>query len=125
MDGPFSDVIGKNIFAEKDDDEVILCLNYDGKFGLNNMNSYFQNANSNGEPIAWQEWTYKIGDQILFNDSKRFSILYNNLKGKIVNIEKTPNDISFTINIATNLTKDLCEKKRNRIYISARRFNMY
>ena len=21
---------------------VILCLNYDGKFGLNNMNSYFQ-----------------------------------------------------------------------------------
>lgn len=110
MDGPFSDVIGKNIFAEKDDDEVILCLNYDGKFGLNNMNSYFQNANSNGEPIAWQEWTYKIGDQILFNDSKRFSILYNNLKGKIVNIEKTPNDISFTINIATNLTKDLCEK---------------
>lgn len=110
MDGPFSDVIGKNIFAEKDDDEIILCLNYDGKFGLNNMNSYFQNANSNGEPIAWQEWTYKIGDQILFNDSKRFSILYNNLKGKIVNIEKTPNDISFTINIATNLTKDLCEK---------------
>ena len=110
MDGPFSDVIGKNIFAEKDDDEVILCLNYDGKFGLNNMNSYFQNANSSGEPIAWQEWTYKIGDQILFNDSKRFSILYNNLKGKIVNIEKTPNDISFTIDIATNLTKDLCEK---------------
>lgn len=110
MDGPFSDIIGEKIFAEKYDDEVILCLNYDGKFGLNNMNSYFQNDNSSGEPIAWQEWTYKIGDPILFNDSQRFSILYNNLKGKIVNIEKTSNDISFTIDVATNLTKDLCEK---------------
>lgn len=110
MDGPFSDEIGEKIFAEKDDDEVILCLNYDGKFGLNNMNSYFQNDNSNGEPIAWQEWTYKIGDHILFNDSQRFSILYNNLKGKIVNIEKSSREISFTIDVFTNLTKDLCEK---------------
>lgn len=110
MDGPFSDEIGENIFSEKDDDEVILCLNYDGKFGLNNMNSYFQNDNSSGEPIAWQEWTYKIGDHILFNDSQRFSILYNNLKGKIANIEKSSNEISFTIDVFTNLTKDLCEK---------------
>ncbi len=110
IDGPFSDNIGENIFRDKEEDEVVLCLNYDGKFGLNNMNSYFQNDNSCGEPIAWQEWTYKIGDHILFNDSQRFSILYNNLKGKIVNIEKTPNDISFTIDVATNLTKDLCTK---------------
>ena len=110
MDGPFSDIIGEGIFAEKWDDEVILCLNYDGKFGLNNMNSYFQNDNSHEEPIAWKEWTYKIGDHILFNDSQRFSILYNNLKGKIVNIERTSNEISFTIDVFTNLTKDLCEK---------------
>ncbi len=110
MDGPFSDEIGEKIFEEKDKDEVILCLNYDGKFGLNNMNSYFQNDNSDGDPIAWQEWTYKIGDHILFNDSQRFPILYNNLKGRIVNIEKSSNDISFTIDVATNLTKTICEK---------------
>lgn len=110
INGPFSDNIGENIFTEKDDDEVILCLNYDGKFGLNNMNSYFQNDNSDGEPISWQEWTYKIGDNILFNDSHRFPILYNNLKGRIVNIEKSPCDITFTIDVATNLTKSLCEK---------------
>ena len=110
MDGPFSDEIGERIFEEKDNDEVILCLNYDGKFGLNNMNSYFQNDNSDGDPIAWQEWTYKIGDHILFNDSQRFPILYNNLKGKIVNIEKSSNDISFTIDVATNLTQTICEK---------------
>lgn len=110
MDGPFSDKIGEHIFAEKDDDEVILCLNYDGKFGLNNMNSYFQNDNSQGQPVAWQEWTYKIGDHILFNDSQRFSILYNNLKGKIVDIESTADNITFTIDVSANFTKDLCEK---------------
>lgn len=110
MDGPFSDEIGENIFAEKQDDEVILCLNYDGKFGLNNMNNYFQNDNSKGKPISWQEWTYKIGDHILFNDSQRFPILYNNLKGIIVNIEKSFDEISFTIDVFLNLTKDLCEK---------------
>ena len=110
MDGPFSDEIGEKIFEEKDKDEVILCLNYDGKFGLNNMNSYFQNDNSDSDPIAWQEWTYKIGDHILFNDSQRFPILYNNLKGRIVNIEKSSNDISFTIDVATNFTQTICEK---------------
>lgn len=52
----------------------------------------------------------KIGDHILFNDSQRFSILYNNLKGTIVNIEKNSKDISFTIDVATNLTKTICEK---------------
>ena len=40
MDGPFSENLGENIF-HLDDDEVVLCLNYDGKFGLNNINQYF------------------------------------------------------------------------------------
>lgn len=88
---------------------MVLCLNYDGKFGLNNMNTYFQNDNSNGEPIEWQEWTYKIGDHILFNDSQRFPVLYNNLKGKIVNIEKSRDAISFTIDVFINLTQTICE----------------
>lgn len=110
MDGPFSDNIGENIFKHKEDDEVILCLNYDGKFGLNNMNSYFQNDNSNGESVSWQEWNYKVGDSILFNDSQRFSVLYNNLKGKIIKIEKSEREILFTIDVATNLTENSCEK---------------
>ena len=73
------------------------------------MNTYFQNDNSNGEPIEWQEWTYKIGDHILFNDSQRFPVLYNNLKGKIVNIEKSRDAISFTIDVFINLTQTICE----------------
>ncbi len=110
MDGPFSDDIGENIFHDCDDDEVVLCLNYDGKFGLNNMNNYFQNNNTDNEVVSWQEWNYKIGDSIIFNDSQRFSTLYNNLKGKIVNIEKTSSEISFTVDAAINLTEKDCEK---------------
>lgn len=109
MDGPFSEDIGPSIFERKTDDEVILCLNYDGKFGLNNMNSYFQAANTNESAVLWEEWTYKIGDRILFNDSKRFSLLYNNLKGRIVNIEKGLDSISFTVDVDISLTERDCK----------------
>lgn len=69
IDGPFSENIGKNIFNKEKEDEVVLCLNYDGKFGLNNINIYMQNANSN-ESVTWGEWKYKVDDPILFNDTK-------------------------------------------------------
>lgn len=76
IDGPFSEEIGPGIFDKADEDEVVLCLNYDGKFGLNNMNTYLQNANTASKAVSWQEWTYKIGDPILFNESQRFSGCY-------------------------------------------------
>ena len=82
------------------------------------MNSYFQNAHSKSDPITWQEWTYKVGDHILFNDSKRFSLLYNNLKGNIVAINKTEKEISFTVDVMTNITKKDCERE-NIEFISA------
>ena len=111
IDGPFSDNIGENIFKKEENDEIILCLNYDGKFGLNNMNRYFQNSNNNKKAVYWQEWKYKVGDLILFNESQRFSILYNNLKGKIVDIDKSNEKITFTIDVATNLTESDCSKE--------------
>lgn len=110
IDGPYSEDIGPNIFKKEYKDEVILCLNYDGKFGLNNMNNYFQAANTKGEAVSWAEWTYKIGDPILFNDSKRFDLLYNNLKGHIVNIEKFSNSISFTVDVDIPLTEVACKR---------------
>lgn len=110
IDGPFSENIGENIFKPFYEDEVVLCLNYDGKFGLNNMNNYFQNANKKGEAIPWQEWNYKVGDPILFNNSKRFPVLYNNLKGRIVDIEKENNNISFTIDVEMLLTENDCKE---------------
>lgn len=109
IDGPFSEDIGPKLLEREDDDEVILCLNYDGKFGLNNMNNYFQNANKKGEAISWREWTYKVGDPILFNETKRFPLLYNNLKGRIVGIVKDAESVTFTIDIEVILTEMDCQ----------------
>lgn len=104
IDGPFSENIGKNLFKRASDDEVILCLNYDGKFGLNSINRYFQDANPSTEAYDWSEWRYKVGDPVLFNESKRFPALYNNLKGTIVAIEQDDHSLSFTIDIPIVLT---------------------
>ena len=109
IDGPFSENIGEGVLNSEIMDEVILCLNYDGKFGLNNINSYFQNANPNGEAIIWQGWRFKKGDKILFNDNSRFTYLYNNLKGIIVDIEKTDDQIAFTIDVETIITEQQCK----------------
>lgn len=86
----------------------ILCLNYDGKFGLNNMNSYFQNANTE-TAVVWRDWKYKVGDHILFNDTDRFSLLYNNLKGRIVQIELFDSRIRFTVDVEIPLTEQDCQ----------------
>lgn len=108
IDGPFSENIGEGVLNSEIMDEVILCLNYDGKFGLNNMNSYFQNANTE-TAVVWRDWKYKVGDHILFNDTDRFSLLYNNLKGRIVQIELFDSRIRFTVDVEIPLTEQDCQ----------------
>lgn len=105
FEGPFSEKIGENIFHREEEDEVILCLNYDGKFGLNNINKYFQSLNKQSEAFEWQEWKYKIGDPILFSNAPRFPMFYNNLKGRIADIKKDNHSITFTVDIGTILTE--------------------
>lgn len=107
IDGPFSENLGPSIF-QLEDEEVVLCLNYDGKFGLNNMNQYFQNANPQSDVYRWEEWTYKIGDKVIFTNNKRSSLLYNNLKGTIVNIEYGEKKIIFTIDVQIHLLESKC-----------------
>lgn len=111
IDGPFSENIGSNVWRREEKDEVILCLNYDGKFGLNNMNNYFQTANKKGNAVFWKEWSYKPGDPILFNETKRFPILHNNLKGHIVDIIKYADRITFTVDVEMNLTEIECKRE--------------
>ena len=78
--------LDESIF-EKTEDEIILCLGYDGLYGVNNINRYMQKVNPSN-PVGWGNWVYKVGDKVLFNDNKRFgSVLYNNLKGTIVTID--------------------------------------
>ena len=91
--------VATEIFKKQDDDEIILCLNYDGLYGINSINYYLQSANSN-KSIDLDLGTYKVGDPIVFGDNNRFSpVIYNNLKGRIIDIEEDEKRIWFSIEI--------------------------
>lgn len=95
----FSSGLDDSIFLKSAEDEIVLCLNYDGLYGINNINRFLQGNNSSPS-VRIGVQTYKIGDPILFNESNRFApLIYNNLKGKILNIEKEEECIYFTIEI--------------------------
>ena len=111
IDGPFSEDIGPDLFSYNEN-EVVLCLNYDGKFGLNNINNFFQNNNPNKTVFSWAEWTFKIGDPIIFMDTKRSELLYNNLKGKIVDITIEKSKITFILDIDVILTEIQCQREK-------------
>lgn len=103
-DYDMSETLNKNIFNKGSEDEIILCLNYDGPYGINNINKYLQ-ANNQNQAYEWGINSYKVGDPVLFNDLNRFyPILYNNLKGKIVNINKSNEKIAFDILIDILIT---------------------
>lgn len=83
----YSITLDASIFAPAESDEIILCLNYDGLYGINNINRFLQESNPS-IAVTWGIQQYKIGDPILFNESNRFApIIYNNMKGRIVGIE--------------------------------------
>lgn len=83
----YTQPLSEEIFNEEIDDEIVLCLNYDGMYGINNINKIKQGVNGNPE-FTFGIDTYKKGDRILFNDCPRFrEFLYNNLKGTIIGIE--------------------------------------
>lgn len=95
----YSANLDESIFENHKNDEIILCLNYDGLYGINNINKFLQ-ANNTNKPIEWGNLIYKINDPILFNETKRFgNAIYNNLKGKIVNIKVLDKQIEFEIEI--------------------------
>lgn len=104
IDGPFSEQLGNQLFTRTDNDEVVLCLNYDGHFVLNSINDYFQEANPSKEVFTWEEWKFKKGDPILFNENVRFPMLYNNLKGEIIDISAEPEKITFLVDVDILLT---------------------
>lgn len=91
--------LGNEIFNKISEDEVILCLNYGGLYGVNNINNICQQMNTNSS-YYWNNLVYKVGDPIIFNDSDRFDgYIKNNQKGIIVEIEKIAERILFSIRI--------------------------
>jgi len=135
----FAVSLDSTVFEREDTDEIILCLNYNGLYGINNINMLLQQNNRNPEN-RWGIYTFKVGDPILFNEIGRVGfdgILYNNLKGVIKDIDfeydnKTSKEtkIFFTVEIERVLTKldlnetdiELIESKENssiiRFYVN-------
>lgn len=104
------------------ENEVVLCLNYDGLYGINNINRYLQASNKN-VAYEYQQNLYKIGDPVVFviNDYSEYGI-YNNLKGKIIDIKEADENISFKIEIFDDvnytgyLSNELFIEKQNNTY---------
>jgi hypothetical protein len=101
----YSKTLGEALFLHESDDEIVLCLNYDGLYGINNVNRFLQA--SNPSPAAtWGEATYKVGDPVLFNETERFRpVIFNNLKGRITGIDRGPGRITFDIDLEREVTE--------------------
>ena len=98
-------VLDDSIFSNVEDDQIILCYNYDGLYGINSINRYLQEKNPN-EAVVWSQYSFKVGDPIIFHNSNRFGdIIYNNLKGKITSIVKDNDKITFEIAIESSLSE--------------------
>ncbi|AJC88192.1 AAA family ATPase [Campylobacter insulaenigrae] len=96
-----------NFNAQKED-EIILCLNYGGLYGVNNINRLLQENNPK-QGIQFNSLYYKIDDPILFNNesSLRFGqVIHNNLKGSIVDIKKENGYALFVVNVYKNISKE-------------------
>lgn len=84
-----------------DKDEIVLALNYNGLYGINNLNNIMQENNKKASCRLWN-YTYKIGDPILFTDNNQYApILYNNLKGVIISFKNYPEKVIFVLEVET------------------------
>ena len=110
--GGYSANLDPSILSPASENEIILCLNYGGLYGINNINHFMQ-ENNNEKEIRRGIQRYKVGDPILFNDSadaffmknkEQVPIIHNNMKGKIVDFRlleagKVTERIQFDIEI--------------------------
>lgn len=101
----YIEMINSNIFNKTSDDEIILCLNYNGTFGITSINSYFQNQNPH-EAVKNNLDCYKVGDPVVFNENANNKelygeYLYNNLKGIIRKIVVNGEYLEFEIKVET------------------------
>lgn len=97
--GGYSTTLNESIFEHSEQDEIILCLNYDGLYGINNINRFLQGSNRSPAK-QWGVQIYKVGDPVLFNESNRFApLIYNNLKGRIADIQILKGEVQFEIEL--------------------------
>lgn len=100
-----STVLDASLFADHSADDIVLALNYDGLYGINNINRFLQASNPS-PAIAWGPAAYKTGDPVLFADTNRFKpLIYNNLKGHIVAIDRYDERIQFDVHLDRPVTE--------------------
>jgi hypothetical protein len=101
----YSTLLDKTLFEAQLKDEIILCLNYDGLYGINNINHFLQSSNPR-KSVSWREATYKVGDPVLFHEAERFRpVIYNNLKGTLIDIQQVPGQIQFDVELDRPLSE--------------------
>ncbi len=84
-------------------DEIVLSLNYNGLYGINNLNNIMQENNPGKQVKIWS-YTYKENDPIIFTDNNQYApLLYNNLKGNILSLENSTNKVTFILSVETIL----------------------
>ena len=129
----FIKTIDSSITNEKySDDEVILCLNYAGTYGIKSMNKYLQDRNPNKEFINGLD-VYKIDDPVVFNENaKEYNdSLYNNLKGRIRDIIEKDDLFEIIVRVDTYIDsnsnqiviKNNRTKKWTDVRINIRKYN--
>lgn len=100
--------VDESLLSTAGDDEAVLCLNYDGLYGINNINRFLQESNPN-PAFEWDVHLYKVGDPVLFLENNRFHpVIYNNMRGRIVGIEildpgESNERIQFDIELNTTI----------------------
>ncbi|PTY08275.1 helicase [Opitutaceae bacterium EW11] len=100
-----SSMLDRSLFQPVCKDETVLCLNYSGLYGINNINRFLQSSNPGAE-TSWGVSVYKIGDPVLFHETERFKpVIYNNLKGWITAIERVPGCIRFDVKLDRSISE--------------------
>src|SRR5690606_31700686 len=64
--GDYSVTLDESIFEHTEKDEIIIYLNYDGLYVINNINRLKQRSNKN-VLLEWGIHIYNVDDPILFN----------------------------------------------------------
>lgn len=101
----YSTNLDATLFENHSPKDVILALNYDGLYGINNINRLLQVSNPH-PAVAWGPAVYKVGDPVLFSDNNRFpGVIYNNLKGTIAAVQQFKQYIEFDIHLDHPTTK--------------------
>ena len=101
----YSTRLNATLFENHSSDDIILALNYDGLYGINNINRFLQASNPY-PAVAWGPAIYKVNDPVLFGDNDRFrGLIYNNLKGVITAVQAFKERIDFDIYLDRPITE--------------------